>query len=158
MSSQTTTWVVSMLFGAAIVGFGFWGWFDKPSYDKDTACFSKYKPSFSTYYPTYARARYGYVLTFICIFIVLSLVPDIFFVLLKTLLKAFTDSDESRVFSTVEKSSAFPIVVALALAAVPRIGSPTGILKDYERRLRASFHAVAKIPEGVRRVVNEIRN
>jgi hypothetical protein len=144
MPGPTTTWIVALLFGAIIVGFKFWFWFDEPSFDTETEYFSRYKPRFSTYYPRYTRARYGYVLTFIIIFVVFSAVPEIFLAVMKAI----------ALDTGAAQTGVLPIVVALALINFQR----TATTKNVEREIRAFFHAFAKIPEGVRRIVAAMRN
>jgi hypothetical protein len=142
MLDPTTNWIVALFIGAAMVTFTFWFQFDEPSYDSSSEFFSKYKPRFSTSHSQYARAKYQYVLLFVAVYLVFSFVPDIFYTLVR--------GGDSKLLSP----TVVPVLAALALITVHK----NPLTKDVERRIRIFFHALAQIPEGVRRTVAQIRD
>jgi hypothetical protein len=147
MLGATANWIIALCAGGAMVAFGSWGRFDDPSYDSDADFFTRYKPRFSTYRGRYAHARYGYISTFLAIYLIFSFVPEIFY----ALLSVEADVKEK---TAIQSPTVLPVVIALALVTFQR--SP--ISKEVERRIRSFFHALAQIPEGIRRTVALLRN
>jgi hypothetical protein len=143
MLDATVNWLVALLFGAALVIYNSWYRFDEPSYDSQTECFAKYKPRFSTYRDRFIRAKYEYISVFLLAYLIFSFVPEIFF--------AVISPGEGG--NTPQSPMLVPVIVALALANLQR----APMTQAAERRIRATFHALAQIPEGVRRTVTQIR-
>jgi hypothetical protein len=136
-------WIDSSLavigFGALMVGMSSWSRFDEPSYDTQSEHFSRYKPRFSTSYRRYAHAKCGYVLAIVLLYLLFSSIPDIY--------NVFVPGE------THTNSPVFPLAVALGLNTVQMAPG----IKDLERRIRGFLHAMARIPEGLRRTVSQMR-
>jgi hypothetical protein len=143
----TASWIVALCVGATMVAFNFRLQFDEPSYSVQSELCSKYKPRFSTSHSRYERAKFGYLLTIVMIYLVLSLVPEVFYALLGGTSKSDTQSAPNS-------PTVVPVIVAFALLSFQRMP----FTMEMERRIRASFHALARIPEGVRRTIVQIRN
>jgi len=139
--TPTQNWFFALLVGATMITFYFWHQFDEPSYDSSTEYFAKYKPRFSTYATQYVYAKYEYVLLFLGVYLIFSFVPEIFY----TLVKAPT--------TELQSPTVVPVLAALALISFQK----ATITKDFERHIRAAFHSLAQVPEGVRRTVAQIR-
>ena len=140
MLTDTMQWTVALCVGAAIIWLNSWSQFDEPSYDTQTEALTTYKPRFTTYRTSYARAKLIYILAFFALFLAFSFVPDLFYAVFP---ERKPDSPPAML----------PAMVALALVAVTR----TPLSKDLERKLRSFFHGVAHIPEGVRKTIAQIR-
>jgi uncharacterized protein (DUF2062 family) len=137
-------WIIAFVFGSVMVGIYSWSRFDEPSYDSQSEYFSRYKPRFSTSYARYARAKWAYVGAMILIYVVFSLVPELF----NTIVNMGTAGDRPK---TVE---GLPLAAALGLVTLQNVPG----LKELERRIRGSLHSVARIPDCVRRTVAQMRS
>jgi hypothetical protein len=144
MLAPTTNWIVALLVGAAMIIFYFWSQFDEPSYDSSSEFFSKYRPRFSTSRSQYVRAKFEYLFLFFTVYLVFSFVPEIFY--------ALVGHGESK--SAIQSPTVVPVVIAFALIAFQK----APMTKDAERRIRAFFHALAQVPDGVRRTLAQIRD
>jgi hypothetical protein len=136
-----TIWIITICFGAVSVGMSSWTRFDEPSYDSQSEYFARYKPRFSTSYARYAWAKWGYIWAIISVYFVFSLTPEYF--------NAITAGE-----GKVVDSSNIPMAVALAIITLQNVPG----LKDLERRIRGFLHSFARIPEGVRRTVAQMRS
>lgn len=122
--------------GALLVAANSWSRFDEPSYASATEFFARYQPRFSTSHNRYVRARLGYVVAIVVVYVLFNLVPEFF---------------ESFNASPIKGSVPFGI----ALAMITLQNAP--LLKDLEQRIRGFLHSFAQVPDGVRRTVSELR-
>jgi hypothetical protein len=137
-------WVVALCFGVFVVGMYSWSRFDEPSYDSQTEYFARYKPRFATSYARYARAKCGYVAALVLIYVVFSLVPELFY----AIAGAEPNGDRQRALE-----ASVPLAVALGLYTLRGVPG----LKDLERQIRGFLHSFARIPDCVRRTVAQMR-
>ena len=107
--------VLVIFFGAVMVGLYSWSRFDEPSYDSQTEFFCRYKPRFSTSYARYARAKLAYVCAIIAIYLLFSLVPQLY--------EPFSDPAMKPIKGSI------PLGIALAIITLQN----TVMLKDLER-------------------------
>jgi hypothetical protein len=122
-----------------------WTRFDEPSYDGQSEYFARYKPRFATSSQRYWRAKWSYVGAITLMFLVFSLVPELFIGL-----AGIDPNAEQQKLG----EAAIPLAVALALITLEN----TPGLKDIERRIRGFLHAFARIPGRVRRSVAQMRS
>jgi hypothetical protein len=128
--------VAVIAIGALLVAANSWSRFDEPSYASATEFFARYQPRFSTSHSRYVRARLGYVLAIVLVYVLFNLVPEFF---------------ESFNASPIKGS--VPFGIALAMITLQNVPS----LKDLEQRIRGFLHSFAQVPDGVRRTVSELR-
>ena len=143
--SDTVAWYAALAFGAIIVGTFSWTRFDEPSYDDKSQFFRLYAPRFSTPSGRYWNARLGYVVVLITIFIFFSLFPKFLLV--------FVTGDSGTDLEGRSQGSALPLIVAMLLMGFQNVPG----FKQLEVRIRSALHAVGKIPDGVRRTVNQLK-
>ena len=136
---NNTIWIITICFGAAAVGVCSWSRFDEPSYDSRSEYFARYKPRFSTSYARYARAKWGYVWALISVYFVFSLIPE------------YVNAVRSG--PKLIESSSIPMAVALGIITLQNVPG----LNDLERQIRGFLHSFARIPEGIRRTVAQMR-
>jgi len=138
-------WLLALALGAIVVGMESWVRFDEPSYDSQAEYFARYKPRFSTSSQRYWRAKWGYIVAILLLYLLFALVPEI--------LAAFTGG---AVELNKQKfgEAAVPLAAALVLMAVER----TKVLNDFERKVRGFLHAFARIPDCVRRTVAQMKS
>jgi hypothetical protein len=138
--SETTKWVVALIAGVFLVGIYSWSRFDEPSYAAQAEYFARYKPRFSTSRTRYLRAKWGYTCSIVFLFIVLSLLPE--------LVDALVGETKNV------KGATGPLLVALAITTLQN----APVLRDLERKIRGFLHSFARIPDGIRRTVAELRS
>lgn len=141
----TTKWMIVFLVCAAGIILVSWSRFDEPSYDSQSEYFARYKPRFSTSYKRYIRARLAYIGAILSIYAVFSLVPELF----TTFAYLGTNVEPPKTIDGL-----FPLVVTVGLLTFNNVAG----LKELERRIRGSLHAVARIPDCVRRTVAQMRS
>ena len=140
-----TGWIIATGFGAFMVGMYSWTRFDEPSYDTQSEYFSRYKPRYSTSKSRYARAKWAYIGAIILFYGIFCLVPELF--------TAIGQIDATNGNSKSLEGSNVPLAIALAIITLQNAPG----LKDLERRIRGFLHSFARIPEGVRRTVAQMR-
>jgi hypothetical protein len=138
-------WTIAFVFGLVTVVMYSWSRFDEPSYDSQSEYFSRYKPRFATSYARYARAKWAYVGAMILVYVVFSLVPELF----NTFVNIGAAGDRPK---TTEGLA--PLAIALGLVTLQAIPG----LKELERRIRGFLHSLARIPDCVRRTVAQMRS
>ncbi len=144
-------WIAAFIFGMVMVVLYSWSRFDEPSYDSQSEHFSRYKPKFSTSYARYAWAKRAYVGAMILIYLILSLVPELF----NTFVNIGPTGDRPKTPEGLAPLViATPLAIALGLVSLQAIPG----LKELERRIRGFLHAVARIPDCVRRTVARMRS
>jgi len=141
MSDASDTQVMILLvgvIGAALVGIHSWSKFDEPSYSTQSEYFARYKPRFATSSVLYTEAKLAYTGIVIALYVVLSTVPG--------LLAVFG-------VQSMPTGPSVPLFVALSITTLQSFP----IFKDVEQKIRGFLHALARIPEGVRRAVSQMR-
>jgi hypothetical protein len=124
--------------GAVMVGIHSWSKFDEPSsYSSQSEHFARYKPRFATSRILYTKAKVAYTSIVITIYVALSTVPG--------LLAAFG--------VTAPTGPSVPLFVALAITTLQSVPA----FKDIEQKIRGFLHALARIPERIRRAVSQMR-
>ena len=141
----TEKWILALSFGALVVGMYSWARFDEPSYDSHSEFITRYAPRFSTSAKRYWRAKWGYIAAITLVFLIFSTVPEIF----RALLPNLSDGNQAKLGEVW-----VPLAAALALMTLENMP----ILKDAERKIRAFLHAVARIPECIRRTVAQMKS
>lgn len=135
---DNTTLIIAVCFGALMVGIHSWSRFDEPSYNTQSEYFARYEPKFATYHTLCQRAKWAYVGAVVAIYIILSLAPGV-----------FTALSPSKSISGAE----IPLAAALAIVTLQNFPG----IKELEQQLRGFLHAIARIPDGVRRTVAQMR-
>lgn len=135
---NNTIWIISICFGGLAVALCSWSRFDEPSYDSGSEYFARYKPRFATSHRRYRWAQWAYVWAIISVYFVFSLTPELY--------KRISGSPDLD-------SSSIPLAVALGIITLQNIP----VLNDLERRVRGFLHSFARIPDGVRRTVAQMR-
>jgi len=138
-------WIVALCFGACVVAMYSWARFDEPSCDGQSEFFTRYKPRFSTSSKSYWRAKWGYIGAIAALFFCVSLVPEIF--------TALAGADATAAQAKLGETWV-PLATALGLITLENIP----LLKDIERKLRGFLHAFARIPDGIRRTVAQMKS
>src|SRR5262245_20858651 len=127
----------SLLLGAAMVAIYSWSRFDEPSYDSQSEYFARYKPRFATSQTRYARAKLGYLFAIILLFLALSLVPGLY-----------------KELAGFDANTSGPLIAALAIIALQNFP----VLRNLEQKIRGFLHTLARIPDSVRRTVQQMRS
>lgn len=143
--NEAEKWIVALCFGAIVVGMYSWVRFDEPSCDAQSEYFARYKPRFSTSSNRYWRAKWGYIGAITLLYFIFSFVPQIF----TALSGAATQTQQTRVGEIW-----VPLAAALGLMTLDNMP----LLKDFERKIRGFLHAIARIPQCVRRTVSQMKS
>ena len=117
-----------------------WERFDEPSYSKnETEFFRIFAPRFSAIRKRYNLSRLFYILIMITTFFLFSTFPRLVSPLIS--IETFT------AFST---GPAWPLFVSTLILGIQNAPG----FKELERKIRSGLHAIAEIPQGVRRTVS----
>ena len=137
---DTYSWSIALLFGSIMVFLHALERFDEPSYNVTREYFKRYKPRFSTSRARYRNAKLTYTVFMLALYLVFSSSPDIL-----ALMTGGAVADST--------GAALPLAVAVALTSLQNIP----LVKDFEKQTRGFLHAAARIPEGVRDLVAQLK-
>lgn len=141
--SVAGAWWWGLLLGALLILLYSWSRFDESSSDRQTECLARYQPRFSTSHLRYQEAKFGYLAVVLGLYLLFSWVPNL-----------LDPSGESATVKFLQEANlTSPLAVAVYIISIQNIP----FLKEFEQKLRSIFHSIARIPEGVRRLIGRMK-